>query len=292
MNKVKSLSTLSPNVALLAVNEIPEFPEMAIKSILTNSDAEIYLGYVRLDDIKNISNHPRVHLIKLNSDVLTTVNDRRMSYQGWETQEFFEIVQLKWDLLLRVLEISERPVIYSDIDVIWLSDAAKEISDGFEIRREVDIFIQSFTYNINFPRLCMGFVAFRNNTEVRAFIKSAKAKHSDMYKENKSIGDDDVITALYSELNYPRWICELPQTSFPVGKYINNFNRKSAFPGIVADRPFIFHANFVVGISNKLLLAKVFLNSFDGNKYGSSLTYRLRLILWLKRLKNVLRGLR
>jgi hypothetical protein len=55
----------------------------------------------------------------------------------------------------------------------------------------------------------------------------------------------------------------VPQSSCPVGNALNQLNLKSRMPGLFADRPMIFHANFVGDLRNKLLLLRIFLTKSE-----------------------------
>jgi hypothetical protein len=81
--------------------------------------------------------------------------------------------------------------------------------------------------------------------------------HAHMLEENPRSGDDDVITELYRSDHFPQEIQLLPQTTFPVGNLLNLFSKSDEFPGLRPFEPFIFHANFVVGLRKKLLITKI-----------------------------------
>ena len=78
-----------------------------------------------------------------------------------------------------------------------------------------------------------------------------------MLISNPKIGDDDVITELNSIEDYSKFIRELPQSTFPVGNMLNLYSKRNLFPGLNSPEPYIFHANFVVGINEKLKLLQV-----------------------------------
>ena len=86
--------------------------------------------------------------------------------------------------------------------------------------------------------------------------ENCQKNHLEGLATNPYLGEDDVITKMYVDLNYPNWIGELPQSSFPVGRMLNLY-RKSSYPGLEMQSPVIFHANFVVGIKNKRLLLRI-----------------------------------
>jgi hypothetical protein len=106
----------------------------------------------------------------------------------------------------------------------------------------------------------MGFVAFRMGAYFDQLMNNASRMHSEMLKTNRRTGDDDVITEIYTSQIFPKEIQLLPQMTFPVGNLLNLFSKRDEFPGLKPFAPYIFHANFVVGIRRKLLITKIAFN--------------------------------
>jgi hypothetical protein len=274
-------------ICLLVINHIPQMPKIALTSILNSTTKNVHIGFVNFSDVEEFASNPRVKLVNLSEDYLRLkILSDKNSYTGWNNDEFFRIVQMKWVLLKYALNTKADFVIYSDVDVVWSLDAYTEIAEGFKGRPEVSIQIQSFTRSISEPKLCMGFVAFKNDEISRGFIEQGARRHADELIRNPRLGDDDVATMLYVEANFPKWLVELPQTTFPVGVSINLFRGRSAFPGLRAQEPFVFHANFAVGLNNKILLMKTFLRKELRKKYRSRFTLSEIVMLLAKRVKN------
>jgi hypothetical protein len=285
---VKNAQTKSPGaICLLVINRIPQMPNIALSSILNTTTESVHIGYVNFLDVEEFASNPRVILVDLSKEYtelqIRTDGNR---YTGWNNDEFFRIVQMKWVLLRYLLSFEFEFVIYSDLDVIWSLDAYAEIASGFEGRPEVSIQIQSFSRSISEPRLCMGFVALKNDKTSHAFVSAGGQRHADELVSNPRLGDDDVATMLYIEAGFPEWLLELPQTTFPVGVSINLFRGKNVFPGLKAQEPFIFHANFAVGLNNKLLLMKTFLTHKDRKILNVKFSFKERITLFAKRVKN------
>ena len=285
----KSSPGLGGSICALLVNRIPVMPNIALGSILAATDQPVHLGFVNLSDVEEFRNHPRVILVDLSEDyVKLDLGRNETNYTGWADDDFFRIVQLKWSLLKRVLGMGFDFVIYSDLDVIWQLDAFREVSRCFSARPGVSIQIQSFTRSPDEPKLCMGFVVFRNDVNSRNFIDESAKRHTRELQNNSRVGDDDIATLLYMEREFPTWIYELPQTTFPVGVSLNLFRGKPVFPGLIAQEPFIYHANFVVGLSNKILLMKLFLEKEQRRLLGAKFTIGEKVLLESKRFKVLL----
>ena len=279
-------SGLEGAICVLLVNRIPVMPNIALGSIFAATKQPVHLGFVNFSDVEEFQNNPRVILVDLGKDYRELgfgLNEK--SYTGWTNDDFFRIVQLKWSLLNKVLGMGFDFVVYSDLDVIWQLDAFQEAERCFIARPGLSIQIQSFTRSSDQPKLCMGFVAFRNDLNSLDFIAESAKRHTQELQNDSRVGDDDIATLLYIERRFPTWIYELPQTTFPVGVSLNLFRGKPAFPGLIAQEPFIYHANFVVGLSNKVLLMKMFLKKEQRKFLEANFTVSERALLASKRFR-------
>jgi hypothetical protein len=276
-------------VCFLAINKMPEISEISIKSVLKNSDCQIIVGYLRESDVKDLPQNDRIKYLNLESSEEINLNENDSVYRDFSQDEFYKLVQYKWVLFKEIMKMQYTNIVYSDLDVVWVGDACKIVKTTFDKRNDLHILVQSFSSSPAHPRLCMGFFAFRNSTVSSNLIETAQEMHKRMSSISPRIGDDDVITKLYSELDYPHWLCELPQSTFPVGNMLALYSQRPRFPGLRAPTPAIFHANFVVGITNKRILMRLFLNKAIKKELGITTSLRLSLVLFAKRIKNCLR---
>ena len=286
-----NLGEMSTVVCFLAINKMPEISRVSINSVLLSSSCPVVVGYIRESDIEELPKNNRIRYLKLATSGEIKIDENNSEYKDFSQDEFFTLVQYKWILFQEIMKEKYSVIIYSDLDVIWNTDASKIVSSSFAERDELQILVQSFSSTPMQPRLCMGFFGFRNSTITSDFIQMAKNKHSEMSAINPKIGDDDVITKLYSELNYPNWIHELPQSTFPVGNMLTLFTANSSFPGLSSPSPAIFHANFVVGITNKRILMRLFMSKKMKRKLEVNRNIKLDLILVAKRIINFRRRL-
>jgi hypothetical protein len=290
MQKFDEDSTANVVTCLLVVNHINELPKIALKSILSTSDSKIVIGYLHEQDIQNLPESDQITFRKLSvGDIgVPLLQADSTNYSGWFTENFFRIVQLKWTLIESLLAEDHEFVIYSDLDVVWQSDMALILKKYFQNFSDVDAAFQSFTYDPQSPKLCMGFAAFRNTSRTRDLVVSGHRLHSMRLDQDPRYGDDDAITELYKVMDFPCWIRELPQTSVSVGSSVNINTSHSKFPGLTGLRPHLFHANFAVGVQNKRLLLRVALSKEQRSLLNIPLTFYWRFLLWAKRAKIVL----
>lgn len=246
-------------VVFLVINQIQDLPVLAINSVLQNSNSPIFIGTIREQDQENLPKDARITFLDLSaaaSELGLPVGTG--IYESFEKDMFFSLVQLKWVLFKQVSATSTCDfLIYNDIDVFWLRPVLPDLLEAFEKSPTTQMMIQHFTWMPGQPQLCMGFVAFRTGDYFDALVRDASDLHAQMLKTNPRSGDDDVITALYRRKYFPVEIQLLPQTTFPVGNLLNLFSRRDQFPGLQPFPPYIFHANFVVGLKKKLLITSI-----------------------------------
>lgn len=263
-----------------------DLPEIVIKSALNTTQSDIYLGYIRREDLPSLPESGRIKLIELKTRGFDS--DREFKYQSFSEQSFYQIVQYKWALLAEVMNLGHEFIVYSDTDVYWNRNPIIELEQTFEKLPHVNIQIQSFTDSLLDPKLCMGFVGFRNCNETLEFINKCESKHSELSQDGSRIGDDDVVTLLFKEIGRPNWLIELPQSTFPVGRMLKLYAVNSLYPGIGSPVPFIFHANFVIGLNNKILLLKLFIARYAVSKNRKHLPVNLKILLVLKHFRLLL----
>lgn len=273
-------------VCFLVINKISMLPSIAIESCLKATESDVYIGYVSKSDIDGLPINPRIRYVNL-GEAAQEAGVEIGEYKNFTQDEFFKLVVLKWALISSCLRQSGSSfVIYSDLDVMWLNDPARDLSNSFSRHENVQIYIQDFTSNPALPNLCMGFAAFRNSTRCRKVIAELNRLHLDMLQENSKFGDDDVVTRYFREHQTVE-IGLLPQSTFPVGSMGKLFSHKTFFPGIESPKPYIFHANFVIGNANKVsylfLISQVFAIHLDVLTTRRKLGFLLRITL--KKLK-------
>ncbi len=278
---------MSPRIAVcfLVINKMEALPEISITSAYDRTRTEILLGYLDESDLPNLRPDVAVQPLLLENSSNLGLDSSTGSYSDFTQDEFYRIVQLKWQLLEKALQLGYDYVIYSDTDVYWNINPIPEIVNVFNNREQVHIQIQSFTDFPSQPKLCMGFVAIRNSPISSKILADCKMRHYVHARENGRIGDDDIVTQYFIENTYPSSILELPQTTFPVGRMLKLFASQSKFPGLPSPKPYIFHANYVVGLRNKIILMKVFIRYYANTDEGINLSPRQYFILQVQRMR-------
>lgn len=278
-------------ICLLVINQIKSLPELAVLNILEHSAKLVVVGYIDEEDIKGLPSDERILYVRIPTKNIDFNPSDSKEYLPFDKQIFFVLVAYKWELFKMLFEYGVSQVIYSDLDVIWFADMSEILSNAHRLIPSVKVFIQSATVDPSRPQLCMGLISMLNSPEVTRMVSDCFEEHYSKAISGEKIGDDDVITNYYLKHHDTAWIRELPQSTFPVGMFVNLLNRTSSFPGLVSVRPLMFHANFVVGLRNKLLLLKIAGSLINGRNKYSQLTAEQRLRLFLKSARQFRRNL-
>lgn len=274
---------MSLAICFLVINEVKELPTLSIRSVQEQTSAPIFVGYFRERDISQLPKHDQITYIKI-SDL---PEDEESNYQNFGTDAFYDAVSKKWELIRKVLNLGYEFVIYNDIDLVWVRDAGQEITKTFSSNRGIQVLVQSLTESPSVPSLCMGLLALRNSEFTVNFVNKCERENLASRNRSEKIGDDEIITEMYKNLNFDSRIRELPQFTFPVGYAIRLFKGFSPMPGIAQASPYIFHANYVVGETNKRILLRLFLGRRRLMKLGFRKDYRLSAIFVLKWIKTI-----
>lgn len=289
-NDLTLLESDSTALVFLLANNMGLLAEVTIRRALENSKCPVFLGYVDEKDLTEScfdSRVTRIQLASSSSSVTSAVNVNR-EYSDFSTNDFFQIVTLKWDLLEWAFSTDVKYLIYSDLDVLWISNPIPKILSAFIQDEDLDVQIQSFSSDPDDRRLCMGFVALRVGDRVMEFTNICRNLHIEALMLNKKYGDDDAVNDFYREAHCPAWIKELPQPTFPVGNLANTFSKRDVFPGLRAPVPYIYHANFVVGLQSKLMLLHVISEQYSLRLFGFWKRRELSVLVFVKRLKHAI----
>ena len=285
-------------VCFLIVNYIPYLPSISVGSCLTATDCPIVIGYLNEDDLRDIPASPRITRLDLREiascrTILGQIDSG--VYRHFGTQDFFNLVQLKWYLFLELMCAGFQRVIYSDIDTVWVQDAVAMTNV-----KNADFFvqIQDVTVDMRNPRLCMGFISIVNNPTTFKMIEICAQENERRLLTGEQIGDDDIISDYYRDQGYPNWIQTLPQLAFPTGNMLTQYISKPAFRPVEPPKPIIFHANYIIGQKNKAIVLERFSNRLNlrtafelslGEKLILNFSFfMVRLKFWANRFKRVL----
>ena len=195
-------------ICFLLIGQLGELPRIALQSVLDRTNAPIFIGILDEGDAVNLPKSHRIHYMKLNLLTSDQTSGTSSQYQDFSTDTFYQIVQYKWQILLKLLEQDFKFIVYSDTDVYWNLNPLPAIEKVFTDRPSVEIQIQSFTDDPSDPKLCMGFVAFRVSSINRDFVQECAKRHERESSAKRGVGDDDIVTLKFAEQGFPASILE------------------------------------------------------------------------------------
>lgn len=260
-----------------------ELPYISIQSALEVTSAKIIVGYLNESDCDGLPKDNRISFINLSK-----FNEKNTkldgNYSAFDSKEFYEIVEFKWNLLLEVLELEHSFVIYSDTDVIWIKDPIPMLVESFEKYKAIELFIQSDTRRPNYLVPCMGFLAIRNCESIKLIFEECRNLHRLRISQNQFIGDDEIIKEILEKYDNPFWFQELPQISFPVGIFYGLFLKRMHFPNLLTPQPYIFHANYVVGMKSKKFIMRKIGKLWNQNDFHLTTNISMQIEFYLRRI--------
>ena len=263
-------------ISLLVVNKPPKFAQLALDSLLTNSEDLICIGFLNNADISELPKNSQIRYVRIPHHSGFVESNY---YLAFDKSDFFRLVTFKWALFQTLFDAGVEHIVYTDLDVIWFSDVSRQMDAIHKLHPDRKVFIQDATIDMGEPRLCMGLVSIKKCHEVLNLIKICYSQHLNRVMQGDLYGDDDVITDFYMSNRDVSFIEKLPQSIFPVGIFMNLLRVDSPYGGLISSKPSMFHANYVVGAENKLIVMKIAQSLFENKSPYAQLTYRERLNL-------------
>lgn len=235
---------------------IPIFENSLIS--LKNSNISIdQIAYCQTDNeylFVNICKKYNVKLISFNFGVfLPNKNSTRIG-----TKLFNNITKNKWSIILKTFSLGYDNVIYADVDIVFFRNFIPYINKVSKIYK---CGIQRESVPTYPATCCTGFMYF-NKSAKKLLKKLSLINKKHLFQSH----DQDMFNYIY--LNSKKISKEFfifPDSLFQCGLlYKTHLNKK--FTGMAEDlKPYLFHANFIIGIKKKIKMLK-FLSLWFVNK--------------------------
>lgn len=226
----------------------------AIKGILrAGIDAsQIYVGCPNnaLGLVRNVT--------KLHSDQIQIISTQKPSeneaelekYSGFGSRSFTDISWKKIFFIRELIELHPH-VIYADLDISWIRNPLPYLS---QVASVYPIAIQTEGLPRFPPALCCGFASFAKSERAIAFLDALIEFDSAQLGSDDRL-DDQVACQRLVE-NDAAWLHDiycLPEALFVNGLGYRNLQPAGASPCPMEAEllPFLFHANWTIGIDNK-----------------------------------------
>jgi hypothetical protein len=232
--------------------------KLSFESILKNSkNVTVYLGTSSPTSVPGyMKEFPNLEIVDLRDSAISlNVKSTLEVSSTWGDVNFNRMMLLKFELIAKVSTNADF-ITYSDLDIVWRGDVLLALESLIKRNKNADLFFQDQTFQIDAPRLCAGFFAFRNSDTSRNFFESAFAQQQIKLSELGNYDDQEAMIDIMLSEDFTDSCYLLPQTIFPTGYLMPLYRKSSYFPALKRPNPLIFHSNFVVGGKRKLALLK------------------------------------
>lgn len=172
-------------------------------------------------------------------------------YHDYDSKAFNAFVAYKFNMLLGLLEAGVELAVYVDVDIGFRRDPTSYLE---AVAGQYGMAFQTESLPVFPPQLCTGFMSWKGSDRARGFLRNM-IKVSD---KNKAVAHDQTIMngVLAQNPGLLRDMFLLPEALFPNGMH-HDQGRAPPLDYVVRGlEPFIFHANFTVGVENKIRLLK------------------------------------
>ena len=252
----------NPALLLMYTSGFKEFLENLLQNLvdISLSDCEVRIMAASRDE-DELLELVKKYKLPIYVDVegaLDEISGSKDATYIYGTPCFNQLMYQKVLFLQRNLH-AYRHVIYSDLDVAWLRNPIPHLR---EIHKEHSFAFQSEAQSVSRKTLCFGFVSIRSSVISRYFISSLvkNLKPSGSLALHES--DQEALNRLHQTSRYfHRTVYVLSEALFPNGLGYKLFAKDDEDAQLTQKlEPYIFHANFVVGLPKKRYLLQKYGN--------------------------------
>jgi len=209
---------------------------------------KILVPFTQISEVTEIKSGSSLRLVIEPSVYLDQIFLAESQAFDFDTAGFNLVMQQKVLFIERSLR-DHKYLIYSDLDIAWLRDPVPLL---MQILKKSDFAFQSEVQSNALPTLCFGFASIRSTIVSRYLFKKLANKVVEGSFDNP-IADQVVLNEFYKRnMFFRRRVWPLSEGLFPNG-LLYKILSKNEDDLFLADqiRPFIYHANFVIGVKAK-----------------------------------------
>ena len=172
-----------------------------------------------------------------------------LNYSNYGTQGFNVVTSYKWAIIIDALKRGYKNAIYSDVDIVYIADFEEYIKNASHLYK---CGVQSESSPKFSTECCTGLMFFR--CDAIPILEQLV----EINRMNISLGNDqDIFNKIYIEnSSFQKEVHLLPEAIFQNGLHYKNFIEDSYEPIRGKIQPFLFHANYVLGLEAKIALLK------------------------------------
>lgn len=245
---------LRPVVALFCTLGMEAFLSNALKGMLqTGVDAsQIYVGCPE-NAFQSVNSVATLHSLQIHVIATRKLSDNEADvadYSSFGLRPFTDISWRKIFFIRQLIELHSH-VIYADLDIAWMRNPLPYL---IEVALVYPIAFQTEGLP-RFPSaLCCGFASFAKSERAIAFLDALIEFHATQINSDFRLDDQAACQRMIE--NDPAWLRDiycLPEALFLNGLgYRTLQNAGEPLCRMEGElRPFVFHANWTIGIENK-----------------------------------------
>jgi hypothetical protein len=241
---------------LLYTPGFKEFLENALQNLaeLSLPDCDVRILTASRDEqaLRNLVKKYKLSIYVDAEKGLDEIPSSKAGSHDFGTSCFNQLMHQKVFFIQRNLH-AYRHVIYSDLDVAWLRNPIPHLN---EIHKKYAFAFQSEAQSVSRKTLCFGFVSIRSSMVSRYYIGILTKKFQRSASLSALESDQEALNRLHQTSRYfHRAVYVLSENLFPNGlgyKLFMNDDQDTQLTHSL--EPYIFHANFVVGVPKKRYL--------------------------------------
>lgn len=235
-------------IYLVHGNDLIEMFHNSVRSLRTAGFEGSVIAYTSNEDtdaLEEICKNTDVEMKRISLDTASVPEN----YHNIGSKEFAFVSWHKFQIIKDALAEHEL-VIFSDCDIVYFRDPAAFIANA---ARAYPMGGQSDCFD-SFPQhICTGFLFFRREESVTQLLDHCFTVAIQNMQNGKFIGHDQQVFNLIFKNNgrFYASFCFLSEYYFPNGASYKNFSAEALDYSVSAGAPYLFHANYVVGLENK-----------------------------------------
>ncbi|MDO9564234.1 MAG: putative nucleotide-diphospho-sugar transferase [Bradyrhizobium sp.] len=243
-----------PVVALFCTRGMEAFLANAIQGILqTGVEAsQIHVGcpFNALRAVKGVTTRYSTDIRVIATQEISRNAAEVEGYASFGTPSFTEISWKKIHFIRQLIGHHSH-VVYADLDVSWIRNPLPYL---IEVALVFPIAVQTEGLPRFPPAICLGFVSLAKSERTIAFLDSMIDIHAGQLDSDRRLDDQAACQWLIEQDGtWLRDICCLPESLFLNGLGYRSLQKSNETPYPMEGelQPFVFHANWTIGIENK-----------------------------------------
>jgi Nucleotide-diphospho-sugar transferase len=243
-----------PVIALLCTRGMEAFLLNAIQGILqTGIDASQIIVGCPNNALSSVKSSVRLHSVQvqvISTQELSENEAELEKYSSFGSRSFTDISWKKIFFIRHLIELHPH-VIYADLDISWIRNPLPYL---MEVAKVYPLAIQTEGLPRFPPAFCCGFASFVKSEKAIAFLDALIEFNSAQLDSDNRLDDQVACQQLIEkDLTWLHDIYCLPEALFLNGLGYRNLQNDAAGPCPMEGEllPFLFHANWTVGIDNK-----------------------------------------